>query len=98
MTVHSVSIGAALTVVAGMAIASAQMPPTTVDGLVSAAKVAAGTDWQGTFTRLCIPPPAAAAAARWCNSAANSSSAERSSFQRAAMISAEMPWGMSPPG
>ena len=28
-----------------------------MDGLVSAAKVAAGTDWQGTFTRLCIPTP-----------------------------------------
>ena len=30
---------------------------TTVDGLISAAKVAAGTDWPGTFMRLCIPPP-----------------------------------------
>jgi len=40
-----------------MVIASAQTTPTTVDGLVSAAKVAAGTDWSGTFTRLCIPPP-----------------------------------------
>lgn len=58
---HSVSIGAAIAVVAGMAIASAQMPPTMVDGLVSAAKVAAGTDWSGTFTRLCIPPPPATA-------------------------------------
>jgi metallo-beta-lactamase class B len=51
------SIGAALAVVAGMAIPSAQVAPTTVDGLVSAAKVAAETDWQGTFTRLCIPVP-----------------------------------------
>jgi metallo-beta-lactamase class B len=33
--------------------------PTTVDGLISAAKVAAGTDWPGTFMRLCIPPPPA---------------------------------------
>ena len=53
----SLGIGAALAVAAGMVIASAQTPPTTVDGLVSAAKVAAGTDWSGTFTRLCIPPP-----------------------------------------
>src|SRR5690349_201237 len=37
---------------------SAQAPP-SVDALVSSAKAAAGTDWQGTFTRLCIPPPPA---------------------------------------
>jgi metallo-beta-lactamase class B len=30
-----------------------------VDGLLSAAKIAAGTDWPGTFLRLCIPPPPA---------------------------------------
>ena len=35
---------------------SAQAPP-SADALVSSAKAAAGTDWQGTFTRLCIPPP-----------------------------------------
>ena len=40
--------------------APAQTPPATVDGYVSAAKVAAGTDWSGTFLRLCIPPPASA--------------------------------------
>jgi metallo-beta-lactamase class B len=67
MRLHSVSSGAALAIAAGMAIASAQIPPTTVDGLVSTAKVAAGTDWQGTFTRLCIPPPPAQAAARVAN-------------------------------
>jgi metallo-beta-lactamase class B len=61
MRFHSVGIGALLAVVAGMAIiASAQTAPATVDSLVSAAKAAAGTDWPGTFTRLCIPPPAAA--------------------------------------
>ena len=63
---HSVSIGAALAIAAGMVIVSAQTPPTTVDVLVSAAKVAAGTDWQGTFTRLCVPvlpAPAASPAA-----------------------------------
>ena len=43
----------------------AQTPPATVDGLLSAAKNAAGLDWPGTFLRLCIPPaPAAPAAAR----------------------------------
>jgi metallo-beta-lactamase class B len=36
----------------------AQTAP-TIDGLISAAKSAAGTDWSGTFTRLCIPPPPA---------------------------------------
>ncbi len=31
--------------------------PTTVDGLLSAAKGAAGLEFPGTFLRLCIPPP-----------------------------------------
>ncbi|MEO5740228.1 MAG: MBL fold metallo-hydrolase [Vicinamibacterales bacterium] len=57
MRLSAVSIGTALVLAAGMAFTSAQTVPTTVDGLVSNAKVAAGTDWQGTFTRLCIPPP-----------------------------------------
>src|SRR5579862_1941606 len=39
------------------AIAQAQTTPTTVDGYITAAKVAAGTDWAGTFVRMCIPPP-----------------------------------------
>src|SRR5689334_20718615 len=43
--------------------ASAQTPPNTIDGLIGAAKNAAGTDWAGTFLRLCIPPPAAPAPA-----------------------------------
>ncbi len=38
--------------------AQAQSPAQSIDGLVSRAKAAAGTDWSGTFTRLCIPPPA----------------------------------------
>jgi metallo-beta-lactamase class B len=42
--------------------AAAQTPPTTVEGLISAAKNAAGLEWAGTFLRLCIPPPAAPAA------------------------------------
>jgi metallo-beta-lactamase class B len=74
MRLHSSSIAAALAVVAGMVIASAQTPPTTpptIDGLVSAAKAAAETDWQGTFTRLCIPPPPAPARGRGAAPAAN---------------------------
>lgn len=51
------SLAALLAVAAGMAIPSAQVAPTTVDELVSAAKVAAQTDWSGTFTRLCIAVP-----------------------------------------
>jgi metallo-beta-lactamase class B len=49
---------------ATVGIASAQTAPSTVDGYIAAAKVAAGTDWSGTFLRLCIPPPAAPAAGR----------------------------------
>jgi metallo-beta-lactamase class B len=40
---------------------SAQTPPATIDGLVGAAKNAAGLEWPGTFLRLCIPPPPAPA-------------------------------------
>src|SRR5262245_48702658 len=45
------------------AVASGQTSPATLDGYLSAAKAAAGTDWAGTFLRLCIPPPPAAAPA-----------------------------------
>ncbi len=38
--------------------ASAQTPPMTIDGYLQTAKVAAATDWAGTFLRLCIPSPA----------------------------------------
>jgi metallo-beta-lactamase class B len=61
---HALGIGTALAIGAGMVIASAQTASPTVDGLVSAAKVAAGTDWSGTFMRLCIPPPPAPAGGR----------------------------------
>ena len=62
MKPHAFRIGAALAIACGLAVASAQTPqPATVDGLVSAAKIAAGTDWPGTFLRLCIPPPPAPA-------------------------------------
>lgn len=59
--------------VAATGMASAQTPAPTVDRYLGMAKVAAGTDWAGTFLRLCIPPlaqpraagaPAAGAAAR----------------------------------
>ena len=57
----ALTIGISLVVAAAAALTSAQTPqsatPTTVESLVSAAKVAAGTDWSGTFMRLCIPPP-----------------------------------------
>jgi metallo-beta-lactamase class B len=64
MKLRTLALGLTLAVAAGMIITRAQTTPTTVDGLVSAAKVAAGTDWPGTFTRLCIPPPAAPSGAR----------------------------------
>src|SRR4051812_27577491 len=51
--------GAAMALAFSSAILGAQTQPATVDGLVSAAKAAAGTAWAGTFVRLCIPPPAA---------------------------------------
>jgi metallo-beta-lactamase class B len=59
MKLRTLTLGLTLAAAAGVIITRAQTTPTTVDGLVSAAKVAAGTDWSGTFTRLCIPPPAA---------------------------------------
>ena len=53
---------------AAAGIATAQTPSATIDDYLGAAKMAAGTDWAGTFLRLCIPPPAgpqgAGAAAR----------------------------------
>src|SRR3989441_2397750 len=53
-------IGTALAVIVGIGIASAKtVPPTSVDSLVAAARIAAGLDWPGTFLRLCIVPPPA---------------------------------------
>src|SRR6516225_10081315 len=49
--------------VAMTGIASAQTPPSTVDAYLGAAKIAAGTEWGGTFLRLCIPAPAGLQAA-----------------------------------
>ena len=53
-----VGIGTAAAVIISVSVASTQTSaPATVDGLVSAAKNAAGLDWPGTFLRLCIVPP-----------------------------------------
>ena len=55
---NRIVIGIALAVLMGAGIADAQSPaPQSVDQLVSQAKAAAGVDWSGTFSRLCIPPP-----------------------------------------
>ncbi len=48
--------GAVVLAIAGSA--SAQTPNPTVDSYIATAKRAAGTDWAGTFLRLCIPPAA----------------------------------------
>jgi metallo-beta-lactamase class B len=53
------TMGASFAILSSAALASAQAQPTTVDGLVSAAKNSAGVEWPGTFLRLCIPPPPA---------------------------------------
>ena len=59
MKAHARTIGvaAALLLFAGTGGALAQPLPTTVDGLIGAAKNAAGLEWPGTLLRLCIPPP-----------------------------------------
>jgi metallo-beta-lactamase class B len=68
MRLRAIAVATSLAVVAGITIASTQTLPTTVDGLVSAAKGAAGTEWSGTFLRLCIvPPPATPRAAGAAN-------------------------------
>src|SRR5438067_5109057 len=56
------SIGAIF--LAATVVASAQTPPRTVDSYLAEAKIAAGTDWAGTFLRLCIPGPAGPQAGR----------------------------------
>ena len=58
MSSRAIGIAVALAVISGIGAVSAQTnAPATVDGLQSAAKIAAGLDWPGTFMRLCIPPP-----------------------------------------
>jgi metallo-beta-lactamase class B len=51
------TLSTALLAMSGIALG--QTPSRTLDSYLSAAKVAAGTEWAGTFLRLCIPPPAA---------------------------------------
>src|SRR2546427_12496549 len=58
---RTIGAAAALLLFAGTRGALAQPVPTTVDGLIGAAKNAAGLELPGTFLRLCIPPPAAPA-------------------------------------
>ena len=60
MNVRGQMLGTALAVMAAAGVASTQTMPTSVDGLVSAAKNAAGLEWPGTFLRLCVVPPPAA--------------------------------------
>ena len=64
MRLSALGIGAAVAATLGAVVPLAQAPAATADGLVSAAKMAAGTDWTGTFARLCIPPPAGPARGR----------------------------------
>lgn len=47
----------ATVLLATVGIAPAQTAPPTLEGYLGAAKAAAGTDWAGTFLRMCIPPP-----------------------------------------
>jgi metallo-beta-lactamase class B len=55
-TRHAIGWGALCALMAGTATAPAQSPPApTVEALQASAKVYAGTDWMGVYTRLCIP-------------------------------------------
>jgi metallo-beta-lactamase class B len=56
----AIRVGIALVLAASAAVAQAQDSPPTIDGLLSAAKNAAGLEWAGTFLRLCIVPGPAA--------------------------------------
>lgn len=51
------ALGLSVGLVATQLAAQQAAMPTTVDGLLSAAKNAAGTNFPGTFMRLCVPPP-----------------------------------------
>jgi metallo-beta-lactamase class B len=61
--IHMKTIAVVISLVAVLfafdGIAWGQTPPASIDGLITAAKNAAGTDWAGTFLRLCIPTAAA---------------------------------------
>ena len=57
MLKHSISLGVLIAL--GASTALAQSTP-TIEALQSSAKFYAGTDWAGTFTRLCVPTISAA--------------------------------------
>ena len=58
MLKHSVSWGVVFALTTSTALAQAPTP--TVEALQASAKAYAGTDWAGTYTRLCIPTVSAA--------------------------------------
>jgi len=60
MKLRNSMLCAAVLLVAG-GNAQGQTPARSIDSYISAAKAAAGTDWSGTFMRLCIAPPPAPA-------------------------------------
>ena len=59
MSSRPIIVAAIVFVVSAGRVALTQTPVPTVDGLVSAAKNAAGLEWPGTVLRLCVPPPPA---------------------------------------
>ena len=65
---------------------SAQTGAPTVDGYLGAAKVAAGTDWAGTFLRLCIPPPQAQPAGAAAGAAARRTPAKETWYAEPAKV------------
>src|SRR5262249_41559908 len=62
MRLITTGIVIALALAATTGVAQAQNP-STVEGLLSSAKIAAGLDWSGTFLRLCVPAALRGAAA-----------------------------------
>ncbi len=71
MNLRALALGTTLAATAGLGVASMQTLPSTVDGLVSAAKTAAGLEWPGTFLRLCVVPAPAPAQGRGARGAAS---------------------------
>jgi len=63
MNARALIVGAALAATAGAGFPIAQTPA-SVDGLVAEARRSAGTEWAGTFLRLCVPSPPAAGRGR----------------------------------
>jgi len=63
MNARALIVSASLATTAGVGLPIAQTPP-SVDGLVSEAKRSAGSEWAGTFLRLCVVSPPAAGRGR----------------------------------